>query len=121
MLENDQNDNQDWTDGTSTEGPVLGSMDSFVDPDDEKAVGIRRKEKDMDQLSIEHASDFMTQTNRPSLQELEDLVIAGTPEAWERLRELSDQYNILVDDGSDAKQIAEQIRQAMDNADDMIY
>lgn len=125
-------DAEDW-DGTDLEsGPVLNSAGSnsgdedasglgrrdFDDPD---APGTGTPKPDMERLTVQHIDEFLSDHQSPSPDELEDMVVNETPETYERLRELADQYDIIVDDGTDAKEIVEKIRQAMDNADDMIY
>lgn len=109
---------EEWADGTVSEtGPVLNSDGSS--PADEGASG--QAEQDMSDISIQHVDSFLTDHGRPNPDELEDLVTQGTPEAWETLRGLADQYDILVDDDTSPKDIAEKVRQAMDNAEDMVY
>jgi hypothetical protein len=109
---------KEWADGTESEtGPVLNS-DGSSDIN-EGTVGV--KEEDMADISIKHVDAFLTDHGRPSPDDLEDLVLRGTPEAWEELRGLADQYDILVDDDTSPKDIAEKVRQAMDNAEDMVY
>jgi hypothetical protein len=120
MFEDNNDEEADWEEGTNPKGPVLGGADSFVDEADKRSAGLKETE-DPDKLSNQHVNEFLTELDRPSPDQLEDLVNAGTPEAWEELRRLADQYDILVDDGSSPKGIAEKIRAAMDNSDDMVY
>jgi hypothetical protein len=111
MMEN----GEEYADGTESEtGPVLGSDASNAD-------GENPVSQDMADISIKHVDDFLSDHGRPNPDELEDLVTRNTPEAWEALRGLADQYDILVDDDTSPKDIAEKVRQAMDNAEDMVY
>jgi hypothetical protein len=120
MFADDNNAEEDWEEGTNPKGPVLGGMDSFVDESDRKAAGLKEI-TDPDKLSNHHVHEFLTEMDRPSPDQLEELAKADTPEAWEEIRRLAEQYDVLIDDGSSPKEVVEKIRAAMDNSDDMVY
>jgi hypothetical protein len=73
---------------------------------------------DIDSNTIKHVNEFMNDHDALSPDALEKLAAEGTPEAWERLRVLADEYDIIVDDSTDPQEIIQKIRQAMDSMDE---
>ncbi len=114
MIENAE----EWADGTEPQtGPVLNSDASNAT--DESAV--KSEEEDIDDLTIQHVDSFLSDHDRPSTSELEDLAQQQTPEAREALVSLAEEYDVSVDDATSPRDIAEKVRQAMDSSEDMVY
>ncbi len=91
------------------------------DIDDEEIEGSDNPEENSNDLegdTIKHVNEFLNDHDALSPNALEKLANDGTPESWERLRVLADEYDIVVDDGTDPQEIVQKIRQAMDNMDD---